>query len=175
MSFATRTLCALCAAAVLVGPQLAPVARADEAADVAAACEYVENEMGMAQLAASMQMAYDNGLALGKTSSLVACAAQDLNFCGKPNFNACNEEAENPIFLNCPGLCGCCNFGDADRNMIVEMADIIRAVDFIIGTAVPTDCEFSLSDVNEDGVVNILDVVGIIGLLGTTYQQQIKG
>eukprot|EP00958_Prasinococcus_capsulatus_P020885 scaffold2768_cov314-Prasinococcus_capsulatus_cf.AAC.14 len=88
--------------ALALAAAVVAVARADEAADVAAACEYVENEMGMAQLAASMQMAYDNGLALGKTSSLVACAAQDLNFCGKPNFNACNEEAENPIFLNCP-------------------------------------------------------------------------
>lgn len=116
---------------------------ADMQAQVMAACDLVEQQWGMPQMAADIMTIYNNRLALGKTSSLVRCG-EETSFCNNPSFKACKEPQMNPIFLNCPTLCGCCNFGDVDRDLTITPDDISVQVSFILSGVDPSECDFSL-------------------------------
>tara|TARA_Y100000593_G_scaffold16310_1_gene32275 strand:+ start:54 stop:3668 length:3615 start_codon:yes stop_codon:yes gene_type:complete len=52
--------------------------------------------------------------------------------------------------------------GDINSDGIVNVLDIVKLVDFILGHQMYTDIEFQKADVNDDGILNIQDVLIII-------------
>ena len=39
----------------------------------------------------------------------------------------------------------------------------------------PTDLQFSVSDINNDGILNILDIIQVVGqILGTSFAQSVQ-
>lgn len=51
--------------------------------------------------------------------------------------------------------------GDINNDGFVNVADIIRVVNFITGRLAPSNEEFNLSDWNSDNELNIADIIGI--------------
>ena len=54
--------------------------------------------------------------------------------------------------------------GDSDCNSAVNVQDVIKTVDYIVGNNPQPFC-FENADVNGDGTVNVIDVVGTIGII----------
>jgi len=47
-------------------------------------------------------------------------------------------------------------------------------VNFVLGEE-PTEEEFLTADINQDGILNILDVISVVGeILGTTFAQSVQ-
>ena len=46
-----------------------------------------------------------------------------------------------------------------------NVLDVILTVNLVLSFEEPSECEFYSADVNEDGTLNILDVIGIINLI----------
>ncbi len=55
--------------------------------------------------------------------------------------------------------------GDVDFNDIVDIADLLTVVNFVLGVDLPTDAEFNNADVYRDGQLNISDVVLIVDII----------
>ena len=51
--------------------------------------------------------------------------------------------------------------GDVNSDGMVNILDVVQAVNYALGKAIPTAAQFSAADLNGDGSVNILDVVQI--------------
>ena len=48
-------------------------------------------------------------------------------------------------------------------------------VNFVLNTSTPTEEEFLTADMNQDGILNILDVITVVGeILGTTFGQSVQ-
>ena len=45
---------------------------------------------------------------------------------------------------------------------MIAILDIVMPVNFVLGSAVPDNGESSASDLNSDGILNILDVVLLV-------------
>ena len=56
-------------------------------------------------------------------------------------------------------------FADADFDSDVDIQDVISLVDFILEQNVPTDNQFRNLDVNEDGELNVADVVMAVDII----------
>ena len=55
--------------------------------------------------------------------------------------------------------------GDTNFDGIVDILDIVRIVNQIMGSSAFNDDEFSAADYNSDGIVDILDIVQIINYI----------
>ena len=46
---------------------------------------------------------------------------------------------------------------------------------FVLNTQTPTEEEFLTADINQDGILNILDVISVVGeILGTTFRESVE-
>ena len=52
--------------------------------------------------------------------------------------------------------------GDINQDEVVNILDIVLAVNGILGTLELTDIELQLADMNNDGILNILDIILIV-------------
>ncbi len=55
--------------------------------------------------------------------------------------------------------------GDIDTNGEVDIYDLVSIINFILITSEPNPYELWVSDISEDGIVNIIDIVLILGLI----------
>ena len=52
--------------------------------------------------------------------------------------------------------------GDVNTDNLVNVLDIVLAVNFVLGLDIPSSIQNSLADMNSDGVLNVLDVILIV-------------
>ena len=52
--------------------------------------------------------------------------------------------------------------GDINQDELVNILDIVLAVNGVLGTSELNNTEFQLADMNGDGVLNILDIILIV-------------
>ena len=57
------------------------------------------------------------------------------------------------------------NPGDVNQDEVVNILDIIIAVNGILGTEELSGVQFSLADLNADGIINILDIILIVNII----------
>ena len=55
--------------------------------------------------------------------------------------------------------------GDVNQDGFVDILDIIRVLNYILGNLIPTENQSILSDINSDGMLNILDVVLLVNII----------
>jgi len=55
-----------------------------------------------------------------------------------------------------------CTPGDVNNDGEINIADIVKVVQFILILDIPDDYEFCAADWNFDGVINVQDIVGIV-------------
>ena len=55
--------------------------------------------------------------------------------------------------------------GDINQDNIINILDIIRLINFILGSEIPSTDETMLSDLNQDEIINIRDVVMLVNLI----------
>ncbi|NOZ07397.1 MAG: hypothetical protein GXO91_00805 [FCB group bacterium] len=58
-----------------------------------------------------------------------------------------------------------CTLGDVNADGVLDVLDIVRVVNFIMGSETPTDDEACAADINEDGVIDVLDIVNIVNII----------
>ena len=71
------------------------------------------------------------------------------------------------VYLDGDG-CGAgpeCTAGDVNDDGIINVLDIVAAVNFVLGSATPSDSEACASDYNGDGIINVLDIVAIVNIV----------
>ncbi|KGP75499.1 hypothetical protein JT05_10175 [Desulfosporosinus sp. Tol-M] len=54
------------------------------------------------------------------------------------------------------------NKGDIDNNGLVNILDVVKAINFIKHTATPTTAQMNAADMDNNGTINVLDLVKII-------------
>ena len=72
------------------------------------------------------------------------------------------------VFLDCGENCSeepSCTAGDVNADSIINVLDIVAAVNFVLGTGSPSDAEACASDFNSDGIINVLDIVAIVNVV----------
>jgi len=47
----------------------------------------------------------------------------------------------------------------------LNVVDVVNLVSYVLGSSTLTDSEFCSSDVNEDGTVNVVDIVVIVNII----------
>ncbi len=60
------------------------------------------------------------------------------------------------------GNCTDWTLGDINQDMVINILDIVNLVNYILGSNIPSDCEFYASDLNGDSIINILDIVQLV-------------
>ena len=55
--------------------------------------------------------------------------------------------------------------GDVDLNGSIDILDIIITIGFILGGNQPSDIQFDLIDLNEDGEINVLDIIDLVAII----------
>lgn len=58
-----------------------------------------------------------------------------------------------------------CVLGDVNSDQTIDVLDIVTVVNFIMGTATPTDAEACAADITEDGMIDVLDIVTIVNII----------
>jgi len=74
------------------------------------------------------------------------------------------------IYLDCGENCDDggepnCTAGDINADGIINVLDIVSAINFIMNIATPTDDEACAADYNGDGVINVLDIVSLVNII----------
>jgi hypothetical protein len=96
-----------------------------------------------------------SGTSMGRTGSTGAWEAIDGNLMVR-------------VFLDCGADCGSepeCTAGDVNNDGIINVLDIVAAVNFVLGSSSPSDSEACASDYNGDGIINVLDIVAIVNVV----------
>jgi len=55
--------------------------------------------------------------------------------------------------------------GDVNQDGIINILDVVSAVNFVIGQVEPSDYEFWATDINSDNLLNVLDIVQMINIV----------
>ena len=56
-----------------------------------------------------------------------------------------------------------CSLYDINQDSIVNVQDIVAAINYVLGTVIPTAEQLCAADTNSDGIVNVQDIVAIVG------------
>jgi len=56
-----------------------------------------------------------------------------------------------------------CILYDINQDGVVNVQDIVAAINYVLGTITPTSEQLCSADTNSDGIVNVQDVVAIVG------------
>ena len=51
------------------------------------------------------------------------------------------------------------------KNGDINVLDVVAAVNFVLGSATPSDSQACASDFNGDGVINVLDIVLMVNII----------
>ena len=60
------------------------------------------------------------------------------------------------------GSCTDYTLGDVNHDLTINVLDIVNLVNSILGSNMPSECEFYASDLNGDGILNVLDIVQLV-------------
>jgi len=55
--------------------------------------------------------------------------------------------------------------GDINQDGFVNILDVVRILNYILGETIPSNQQYALSDINQDEILNILDVVLIVNII----------
>ncbi len=55
--------------------------------------------------------------------------------------------------------------GDLNNDEIINVIDIIRMVNIILGNAIPTNYELQVGDTNSDEIINIIDIIQVVNII----------
>tara|TARA_Y100000590_G_scaffold63670_1_gene68315 strand:- start:586 stop:1425 length:840 start_codon:yes stop_codon:yes gene_type:complete len=69
------------------------------------------------------------------------------------------DSSSNPYWNE---SCDTCGTGDVNEDSIVNVADLVEIVNYILEVDLPTDEQRCATDINEDGIINIVDIVEIV-------------
>ena len=73
------------------------------------------------------------------------------------------------VYLDCGDNCDGgepeCTAGDVNADGIINVLDIVAAVNFVLGQDTATDDEACAADYNGDGIINVLDIVSIVNII----------
>ena len=72
------------------------------------------------------------------------------------------------VFLDCGNDCDSepeCTAGDVNSDGIINVLDIVAAVNFVLGAGTPDDSEACAADYNGDGIINVLDIVAMVNVV----------
>ena len=58
-----------------------------------------------------------------------------------------------------------CIRDSVNGDTIINVLDIVAAVNFVLGTDSPSDDEACASDYNGDGIINVIDIVAIVNIV----------
>ena len=65
-------------------------------------------------------------------------------------------------------------YGDVNFDSYIDVTDIVLMVGFVLNSQTPTEEQFLTADMNQDGILNILDVISLVSeVIGTTFGQSI--
>ena len=65
-------------------------------------------------------------------------------------------------------------YGDVNFDSYVDVTDIVLMVGFVLNQSTPTEEQFLTADMNQDGILNILDVITLVSeIIGLTFGQSI--
>ena len=64
--------------------------------------------------------------------------------------------------------CADWSIGDINQDIVINILDIVNLVNYILGSNIPSDCEFYASDLNSDSIINILDIVQLVNMIMAT-------
>lgn len=57
------------------------------------------------------------------------------------------------------------SIGDVTGDQVINILDVVKMVQVILGNDELTDLQFDAADVNEDGILNILDVINLVNII----------
>ena len=60
------------------------------------------------------------------------------------------------------GSCTDYTLGDINQDLTINVLDIVNLVNSILGSNMPSECEFYASDLNGDEILNVLDIVQLV-------------
>ncbi|SVE23495.1 uncharacterized protein METZ01_LOCUS476349, partial [marine metagenome] len=71
------------------------------------------------------------------------------------------------VILDCVSGCdaGECTAGDVNSDGIINVLDIVAAVNFVLGASVPDESQACAADYNGDGTINVLDIVNMVNVV----------
>ena len=72
------------------------------------------------------------------------------------------------VFLDCGENCegeAECTAGDVNSDGIINVLDIVAAVNFVLGAGTPDESEACAADYNGDGIINVLDIVAMVNVV----------
>jgi sulfur carrier protein ThiS len=55
--------------------------------------------------------------------------------------------------------------GDVNNDGIVDILDVVKTVNFVLGKVIPSSAEFEAADCNKDDNIDVLDVVRIVNIV----------
>ena len=58
-----------------------------------------------------------------------------------------------------------CGLGDINLDGLITINDIVKAIDFIVIGMIPIGIEKCISDLNEDEIINVVDIIAIINII----------
>ena len=65
--------------------------------------------------------------------------------------------------------------GDTDADYDIDLSDIDRGVDYILGEAAADASDSTASDINGDGLIDVSDIVALVGTLGEEALRRTEG
>lgn len=78
-----------------------------------------------------------------------------------PQFHPNNQKVmQFNIYNDAPLL-----YGDADLNGIINILDVVIVIEFILGDSQPSGNQLAISDINQDGNLDVLDIVDLVELI----------
>ena len=78
-----------------------------------------------------------------------------------PQFHPNNQKVmQFNIYNDAPLL-----YGDADLNGIINILDVVIVIEFILGDSQPSGNQLTISDINQDGNLDVLDIVDLVELI----------
>ena len=115
---------------------------------------------------------YDNCSGFAENYYVTADDAEAVYYVETACWGSMNTDPRLPFgdvdwgvdYPNVPYACMECSIGDVDANGVVNVLDVIQAVNIALGITTPTDLQFCAADYNGDSSINVLDVIGIVNL-----------
>ena len=131
---------------------------------------YVHDELSISfkQSPEWLSISPDSGeLFQGNTSShSIEVDATNMNEGEYNSFIVLQSNADSQVMLPVNLLVGEMGLlGDVNQDGIINVLDVVNAVNFVIGQDIPSNYEFWATDINMDGLLNVLDIVQMINLV----------
>ena len=60
--------------------------------------------------------------------------------------------------------------GDMNQDNLLNVADIVMLINFILNTDLASDKQEVISDMNSDGIMNVIDIIAIVNIIVGTRE-----